>query len=171
MRIAILCADKLSEYYNVKVQGVTLDIYTQERDMLNFNFDAPVIAHPPCAQWSRLRTFAKHDSEVKALAFLCKLAVDKCGGIVEHPHGSLFMRKHIGYGKCISVNQHWFGFRAKKSTLLYCNKVTLLSHPLSFDLPTCNNISHANKCVRSRSTLEFNTWLVESVYNSLKLKA
>lgn len=114
-RIAVLGVDKLSSYHQVNVPGVQLDLYTAQRDMLNFNFDCPVICHPPCAQWSRLRHFANEDSHVKALAFWCLLAVNRCGGILEHPHGSLFMRRHIGYGKCISVNQSWFGFTATKS--------------------------------------------------------
>lgn len=161
--IAVLGVDSRSTYFDIEIPDVRLHLFTAERDMLNFSFDMPVIAHPPCAQWSRLRSFAKEDSDIKALAFWCLLAVKRCGGILEHPHGSLFMRTHIGYSRCVSVNQSWFGFPARKSTLLYTRKVKLLSYPLSFDLPQYSSCSDMDSRHRSRSTLAFNKWLVQSV--------
>lgn len=166
MRIAVLGVAVGSNWFSISIPGVELDLFTAERDMLDFDFGCPVIAHPPCAQWSRLRAFSKPDSDTKALAFWCKLAVDRCGGILEHPHGSLFMRQHVGYSKCSSVNQSWFGFPGRKPTLLYCNKVRLLSHPLSFDVPPVRNISDLSSSLRSLCSVEFNTWLALSVAKS-----
>lgn len=167
IEIAVLGVCSRSTYHEIDIPGVRLHLFDKERDMLTFDFNMPVIAHPPCNQWSRLRKFSKEDETEKALAFWCLLAVNRCGGILEHPHGSSFMRTHIGYGKCNSVNQSWFGFPSRKPTLLYCKNVRLLSSPLSFDLPKYSNVSNQFSKMRSRSTLQFNTWLVESVARSV----
>lgn len=165
MKIAVLGVCASSSYFDLVVPGADLVLFDKEKDMLNFDFDMPVICHPPCAQWSRLKHFSIPNSEDKALAFWCKLAVEKCGGILEHPHGSSFMRCHVGYGKCISVNQSWFGFPARKPTLLFPVKVQLNSFPLNFDSVNPKAMQ-MHSSVRSRSTLAFNRWLVESVRDS-----
>lgn len=170
MQIAVLGVCAQSTYHQVHVPGAELILFDKQRNMLNFDFSMPVICHPPCQQWSRNRTFAHPDEVEKSLAFWCLLAVTRCGGILEHPHGSLFMRNHVGYSRCVSVNQSWFGFPARKSTLLYCNRTRLESFPLSFDLPA-TSVTDLHSSVRSRSTLSFNTWLVESVVKSFSVKS
>lgn len=55
--ITILCADDKSSYYQIE----DLDIYNKHRDALTFNGSNPVICHPPCAAFSRMRGFSKPD--------------------------------------------------------------------------------------------------------------
>jgi len=84
--ISILCAANKSNYYKIP----NLDIWNKERNAYNFTSSQPVICHPPCAQWSRMRSFSKDCPVEKALAEFCYLQVIKNGGILEHPAGSSF---------------------------------------------------------------------------------
>lgn len=84
--VSILCADSLSNYF--KIDG--LDIWTEKRDINNYSGKNKVICHPPCQQWSRLKSFAKNKPEEKKLALLCWEIVQANGGIFEHPAGSSF---------------------------------------------------------------------------------
>lgn len=164
-KIAILCAAHDSTYFDIVSPHYELDIYTSARPTKLFNDNVPVICHPPCAQWSRLRKSSKYNAEEKQLAYDCFRHVRRNGGIFEHPHGSQFMREIIGYDNCHSVQQSWFGFDARKSTLLYLNRVTLQPGALSFSLPS-TTVCDMLPGERSRSTLAFNKWLCDSVYSS-----
>jgi hypothetical protein len=112
-----------------------LDLYDLHRDGFNFAGDIPVIAHPPCAQWSRLKAFSKFSAKDKNLAILCWHYVNQNGGIFEHPAGSSFF-DYIGADRTnlLSVNQSWWGFPATKRTYLYFSRCKAIAHPLSFDL-------------------------------------
>jgi len=164
-KIAILCAARDSSYFDIPSDIYELDIYTIQRPLKYFSDSIPVIAHPPCAQWSRLHKSANYNAAEKQLAFDCFHLVRKNGGILEHPHGSHFMREVIGYDNCQQVNQSWFGFKARKSTLLYMNKVKLLGAQLSSELPS-TTVTEMLSDERARSTIQFNKWLCDSVYNS-----
>ena len=156
MRIAILYASKHSNYFKLRSK-YNLDIFTEERDCRNFQFDCPVITHAPCAQWSRLHAFAKDNPGQKALAHFCYDAVNKCGGIFEHPAGSHFFKTvNADFRKIYSVNLSWFGYRSRKLTYLYYNQTSLASHPLSFDAhPGRIEYSHS-KLQRSITPIAFN---------------
>lgn len=162
MKIAVLGVCEKSNYYKVNSPGCELIFYDKAKDMRTFDFSCPVIAHPPCAQWSRVRNFAHDNPEEKKLAHFCLYAVRLCGGILEHPHGSEFMRDVVGYENCISVNQHWWKFPCQKKTLLYFNRCRPLSFPLNFNAvtKTTYDLDHYS---RSKTTLEFNTWLVDCI--------
>jgi hypothetical protein len=164
-KIAILCAAEDSTYFDIQSDSYELDIYTSGRPIKFFDDRLPVICHPPCRYWSRMRGMCVVDEKEKQLAFDCFKWVRRNGGILEHPHGSLFMREIIGYENCQSFHQSWFGFGARKSTLLYCSKVKLLPSALSFNLPS-TRVNEMSAGERSHSTLEFNKWLCDSVYNS-----
>lgn len=165
MRIAVLGVAERSNYHKLHFPGHEIILFDKAKDMRNFQFDSPVIAHPPCAQWSRCRNFAYDNPEEKALAFFCLQAVQVCGGILEHPHGSQFMREFVGFENCISVDQHWWHFPARKRTLLYFSQVKPLSFPLNFDAikQTSYDLRHDS---RSRTTIEFNTWLINCIIHS-----
>lgn len=131
--IAVLCVARKSNYK--LFEG--LELYDQSRDAFTYTDTLPVIAHPPCAQWSKLKALAIKDSRQLQLAEFCFNQVTKNGGILEHPAGSsLFEFLKIPKSKLISVNQHWFGFPARKNTLLYFHNYKPLSFPLSFDAIT-----------------------------------
>lgn len=172
MKIAILCADDDSNYY--KLNDPDLIIYNRERDAWTFTGTEPVICHAPCHQWSKMRAFSRFNMSEKMLAYHCWEAVNRNGGIFEHPVGSSFFNAvHADMTKVISVNQHWWGFPARKPTLLYFNKCSHLSFPLSFScvefmLGTSKGKARGktpemNKAERSRMPIEFCKYLVDSI--------
>lgn len=176
MKVAILCAHKKSNYY--KIPG--LEIYDQDRDCRTFEGGMPVIVHPPCAQWSRMKAFSNDVPELKNLAYFCLDQVKKYGGIFEHPHGS-DVWKQLDWpegGKFIQVDQHWWGFPARKRTTLFFYKCSPIQHPLKFDAvefvvassrSKYNKLPEMKKSQRSVTTIEFNQWLVDSVRQTIQL--
>lgn len=127
--ISVLCVN--SKHTNYKLFP-DLDLWDETRDAYNFNSENHVIAHPPCAQWSRLHKFAKENKKEKDLAMFCLDLVQRNGGIFEHPHGSHFF-KYAGIKPTIHVDQHWFGFPCKKQTWLYYAQVEPAQFPLNFN--------------------------------------
>lgn len=158
-KIAILCADEKSNYFKL-ANRYNLDIYTLSRSATNFDYSCPVIAHPPCAQWSRLHAFATPNQREKELAWFCLEAVNRCGGIFEHPSGSHFF-KTASIKPTISVDQHWFGYPARKRTYLYFSDCSPIQHPLSLDAPTKNSVTNISRSMRSRCSVAFCVWLIE----------
>lgn len=79
--ISVLCAMENSFYYSIS----GLDVWNKDRDAYFFTGTNPVIVHPPCQQWSRMKAFARPDPEEKELAFFCLQKVLKNGGVFEHP--------------------------------------------------------------------------------------
>jgi hypothetical protein len=157
--ISILCAARKSNYF--KIDG--LDIWTAERDINNYTGKNKVIAHPPCQQWSRLKSFAKYNPDEKKLALLCWEIVNENGGIFEHPSGSnLFKFEGANPKKIFSVNQHWWNFPAQKKTLLYFHNCEPGQYPLNFNMIE-KKVHQINHEMRSRQTLEFCEYLVKSV--------
>jgi hypothetical protein len=81
-RVAILFARARSVYYGIP----GCDVFDQIRDARTFGLDSPVVAHPPCAQWSRwLFRLAKPRQSEKDLAPWAVDVVRRCGGVLEHP--------------------------------------------------------------------------------------
>lgn len=157
--ISILCTDSNSNYNLIP----GLDLWPSERDAFNFSGQNMVIAHPPCPQWSRLKSFASSNLKEKLLAEWCYDIVMQNGGIFEHPAGSSFF-KYINAprSQILSVDQCWFGFPARKRTYLLFNQCRHIPFPL-FTLPSVRELYYLPKDMRSRSTLSFNIWLVNSV--------
>jgi len=155
--VSVLCVDRLTNYRHV----LCVDLWDKTRDAYGYHGRNRVVAHPPCAQWSRLRTFAKECQLEKDLAAVCLYFVNHCGGVLEHPMGSSFFRFY-GVRPTLSVNQSWFGFRSRKATWLYFVDCKPLSHPLSFDLPT-HKTNDLRYSMRSRMTVSMCQWLVDSV--------
>lgn len=154
--ISILCVCPGSNY--ALIPG--LDLWDAKRDAYNFTGRNTVITHAPCAQWSRMKWFAKEDARSKDLAYFCFSAVKRNGGIFEHPAGSSFFRSvNANFKNIISVNQSWWGFPAQKRTYLYFEGFKPLSFPLSFDAPTAN-VRYMNSKMRALMPLEFCQYLV-----------
>lgn len=138
--IAVLFIRKDSIY-----KELVEECFDIERNAAGYNFKLPVICHPPCRAWGRLRHFAKPREGEKELALFSVDLVRKFGGIVEHPRSSLlWFEKDIPRhgevdqygGFCISVNQSWFGHKAEKNTLLYIcgiDRKNVPSMPLNFN--------------------------------------
>ncbi|SMC24275.1 hypothetical protein SAMN02745857_01805 [Andreprevotia lacus DSM 23236] len=105
------------------------DVWDAARDARCWNGGAPVVAHPPCRAWGRLRQFAKPRDDERDLAPYAIERVRAEGGVLEHPaHSSLWDvlslpkpgqgRDEFG-GWTLPVMQHWWGHRAEKATWLY----------------------------------------------------
>jgi hypothetical protein len=121
--VAALYVDRLGPY--PKMPGV--DCWTEERDARLYDGPWPVVAHPPCGPWGRLRHMycgTEHDCAPRAVE-----QVRKFGGVLEHPLGSLLV-DHCGLprpgelpdafgGISIEVSQCEWGHPARKMTILY----------------------------------------------------
>jgi hypothetical protein len=105
-----------------------VDAWDIERDARAWPGGAPVVAHPPCRAWGRLRHLAKPRPDEKALALYAVERVRAFGGVLEHPaHSTLWaaaglplpgLRDAWG-GWTLPVVQSWWGHRAEKATWLY----------------------------------------------------
>ncbi|WP_369916516.1 hypothetical protein AB8810_11015 [Xanthomonas sp. NCPPB 3005] len=105
------------------------DVYDAQRDARTFAGGMPVVAHPPCRMWARLRQFAKGTPEEKALGPWAVERVRRWGGVLEHPaESTLFDHCRMPHplefpdefgGYTIAVQQYHFGHRAEKDTWLY----------------------------------------------------
>lgn len=108
-----------------------LDVWDKARDARQWVGQGPVIAHPPCPQWSMLKAFAHDIPEEKEMALWAMGQVRKHGGVLEHPAYSSLWR-HPGIrapkprefpdqygGWSIQVDQWHWGHPARKRTWLY----------------------------------------------------
>jgi len=125
-----------------------IDCWDDERDARFYPGPAPVITHPPCAQWGRLRHFAHEDYSLKSLSVLAVHLVRLYGGILEHPAHSLLWdymnlpkpgREYRGGHFSLSVPQFWWGHKAMKKSWLYISGTTpeqLPTIPFCLGYPT-----------------------------------
>lgn len=124
MTVAALYIDPQGPY--PELLGAEL-CWDEQRDARLYTGPWPVVAHPPCGPWGRLRHLYKgneHDCALKALTH-----VSLFGGILEHPAGSLLWRRcglsepgglpDTWGGYTIEVDQVEWGHVARKRTWLY----------------------------------------------------
>lgn len=131
--VAILFAMKNSIYNSIP----GCDVYDLTRDALTFRGGMPVVAHPPCRSWASLRHCAKPIPGERALAFFAIRSVRRNGGVLEHPQRSTLWKiaglpepgKQDLFGFTLTVDQYWFGHRARKSTRLYICGTTFRDIP------------------------------------------
>ncbi|MBC3930371.1 hypothetical protein [Undibacterium curvum] len=105
-----------------------VDCYDIERDARKYAATGAVVAHPPCRAWGQLAHMAKPRPDEKELALFAVKKIREVGGVLEHPAKSRLWaaaglpqpgeRDEFG-GFSIVVNQHWWGHRAEKKTILY----------------------------------------------------
>lgn len=109
------------------------DVWDAERDARGYTGSNPVVCHPPCRGWGRLRHWAKPRPDEKALALFAVEQVRRCGGVLEHPWGSTLWHAaglpHPGKvdawgGWTLLVDQGWWGHAAPKPTYLYIVGIT-----------------------------------------------
>lgn len=134
--IAALFVQRGGVYYGL----AHVDPWDKARDARAYAGPWPVVAHPPCARWSRLATHAFGRPTGKKVGddggcFAAALAaVKRWGGVVEHPASSKAWRAHglldpvIGsdwtpagdlLGWTVHVEQGHYGHRLPKATWLY----------------------------------------------------
>lgn len=160
--ISVLCVAKKSNYKNF----VGLDLWDEKRDAYNFKRNEFVIAHPPCAQWSRMKGFSTRDRKEKDLAIHCMNRIHNApgGGIFEHPAGSSFF-KYVGITPTIEINQLWFGFPCRKATWLYFHKIEPL--PVSFiPVMSTRGVNNMDKEDRAVMPFAFCAWLIDCIIKS-----
>lgn len=121
--VAALYIDPRGPY--PKMPGV--ECWDADRDAENYAGPWPVVAHPPCGPWGRLRHLYRGDEN--ALGLVAAMQVRKWGGVLEQPAGSKLWeaaglptpdraRALVG-GFSIEVNQCDWGHVARKRTWLY----------------------------------------------------
>lgn len=158
-----------------------VDVWDKLRDARRWPGGSPLVAHPPCRAWGRLRLFAHPEPGERELALRAVKQVQRCGGVLEHPRGSLLwseaglpapgQRDDYG-GWTLPIHQHWWGHRAEKATLLYvvgCEPADIPQMPMLLGEPThvvqsrkrhdCR--PHITKAEREHTPPNLAEWLVE----------
>lgn len=157
-KIAALFVSGRSIYKHMK--GVIA--YDSKRNALSFHAKTPAVAHPPCRCWSKfLRAQAKppdRGAEMELGRWAVRTIL-KCGGVLEHPAGSLLFAdmglpmpnqpaklnlEALGLDKrdfdkvaatmargvfTIYVEQAWFGYSSRKATWVFVAGVPFSSIP------------------------------------------
>lgn len=102
-----------------------VEVWDKKRDARRYTGSNVVIAHPPCRTWGNLRTVAtKAPAEERELGPWAVGQVRRCGGVLEHPAGSvLFESCGCGVpgdvGWILELDQWHWGHPAAKPTKLY----------------------------------------------------
>lgn len=156
--------------YNTLPGVITFD---QKRDARTFLNDMPVIAHPPCRLFGKLKHFSKAPAAEKLLAYHAVETIKKCGGVLEHPaFSSLWTEMNLPSpgvidadgGFTFPILQSWFGHSCPKSTWLYINGVSpadLPDLPFELGIPS-GRISHTGSMkVREGTPIELAIFLKE----------
>ena len=133
--VAVLYARQDSIYKQIP----GCDVWDAERDARAWPGGSPVVAHPPCRAWGRMRHFAKPRHDEKSTAINAVAAVRRFGGVLEHPAGSSlwgaasmarpFEGRDQWGGWTLPVKQLWWGHEAEKATWLYVVGVSPGSMP------------------------------------------
>lgn len=163
-----------------------VDAWDIERDARKYNGPQPVVAHPPCRAWGRLRQFAKPRADEKECARIAVAQVRHLGGVLEHPEcSSLWADQDLPRpgqgvdsfgGWTLVVDQFWFGHLARKRTWLYivgCSPADLPPLPFKMGRPDYVVRYHDNEVRKAKglkilghkereaTPAEFAFWLVE----------
>lgn len=172
--ISVLFTEKNSIY-----KQLNIDCWDQKRNALNYPGEGPIIAHPPCRLWSRLKGLSKANPEEKQLTIWSIEKIRIFGGILEHPRSSQIWKymnlplpgqtdKYGGF--TIVIKQHWFGHLAEKDTRLYIVGITekeLPPIPINFNAIThtlgkgTGSRSEVPKKYRSSTPINFAKWLIQ----------
>jgi len=175
--VAVLFARRDSIYK--MLDGV--DVWDIDRDARTWPGGCPVIAHPPCRAWGRLRHFAKPLPGERELALWAVEQIRRWGGVLEHPAASQLWPAAglpaVGHrdefsGWTFGVQQWWFGHRAAKATRLYivgCEPKRLPPIPFRLGEPShvvqsskrIGHRPHISKAEREHTPLAFAEWLIE----------
>ena len=151
--VAVLFARRDSNYKAMPA----VDVWDEDRDARNWPGGTPLVAHPPCRLWGKLRQFAKaRDPEMeRQLARDAVRNVQRFGGVLEHPAESTLWadrglptpgRAPDQYGGWTAqIRQCDWGHKAEKLTWLYIVGV----HPDDLpDIPAPREPTHYIKSNR-----------------------
>lgn len=112
------------------------DWFDAQRNADTYAGNLPIVAHPPCAPWSRLSHFNLYHKAEHAL--LAVGFVQRVGGVLEHPaHSKLWKQCGLPYpnalpdqhgGWTLEIDQCRWGHVGRKTTWLYivgCSRESL----------------------------------------------
>lgn len=138
--VAALYVDRCGPYDSLP--GV--ELWDEHMDARRYPGPFPVVAHPPCAEWGRLREL-RHSlpgkrCELGILACLAVIQVRRWGGVLEHPAHSALWR-HMALPKpgelpdeyegiTVEINQAQYGHACTKATWLYFVRCSLGATPI-----------------------------------------
>lgn len=186
MTVAVLFARADSVYKTMP----GCDVYDIERDARTYDGPWPVVAHPPCRAWGRLRTFANPRPDERNLARLAVALVREFGGVLEHPAGSTLWRsqslpqpgeRDAFGGWTLAAPQFWWGHKAEKATWFYvvgCEPADMPELPMRLGEPTHvvqtnargDQRPHITKAEREHTPPDLAAWLVELARRTSKFK-
>lgn len=182
-RVAILCVQKKSIYsqfsrltYNSHL--IDVDLYDKKRDSTTYAANYPVIAHPPCRLWGKLKHFVEIQPLLRIkeieLGIFCAKKVIENGGILEHPFDSkLFkvmglpaggMENELGY--TLEIPQRMFGHEMIKNTWFFFSRINYNEiEPIvpaihCKPLKSIQNLSHRQREATPAALAE---WLIRQV--------
>lgn len=151
------------------------DCYDEDRNALSYTGCKPVIAHPPCRLWSKLRKFSKAPFEEKNFATWSIDLIRKVGGVVEHPYDSQLWQEidcpDVGKfdkfgGTSFVFDQFDFGFYTRKRTRIYIvglNSLSELPAPSIRFVPVSRKFDNLSLKQRSETTVELCLWFLEII--------
>ncbi len=125
--VAVLFARADSHYKALP----SVDVWDEARDARQWPGGVPLVAHPPCRLWAKLRQFAKAKDPAmeRQLAIDAVRRVQRFGGVLEHPAESTLWAymglptpgrapdRHGGW--TAQIRQCDWGHKAEKLTWLY----------------------------------------------------
>jgi hypothetical protein len=108
-----------------------VDAWDESRDARAYAGPHPVVAHPPCGPWSRLKHFCKFQDPSCGPSAV--LSVQRWGGVLEHPADSKLFA-HMGLptpkdatdhhgGRTYEVDQCDWGHVTRKRTWIYVVRI------------------------------------------------
>lgn len=170
-KVPVLFVHQRSNYK--KVPG--FDCYDEKRNALTYAGSCPVIAHPPCRLWSRLKGLSTAPASEKNLALWSVKLVRAVGGIVEHPYDSKLWEEincpGVGEfdkfgGTSFVFDQFDFGYYTRKRTRIYIVGLNSLSElprsNLRFE-PVARKFDNLSPKQRSETTPELCLWFLEII--------
>lgn len=104
-----------------------VDAWDEERDAMLYDGPLPVVAHPPCGPWSKLRHLCTRQNPTCGTRAVAQ--VQRWGGVLEHPEHSRLW-EHCGLplpedatdgfgGRTFAVHQVDWGHPCRKPTWIY----------------------------------------------------
>ncbi|HSY22342.1 MAG TPA: hypothetical protein VK841_09520 [Polyangiaceae bacterium] len=181
--VAALFVDPLGPYPKLLAEW-----WDEKRDATRYTGPLPVVAHPPCGPWSKLRHLCtKQDPACGPFAVA---AVREFGGVLEHPEHSLLFRwarmplpgelPDQWGGLTYRVEQVAWGHPCVKPTWLYV--VGVRPEIVRVGIRTGGTATHcvctgpgfarikvASKPMKRRTPVAFAEWLIELAAQSRRL--
>lgn len=95
-------------------------MYDRTRDARSYKGPHPVVCHPPCRLWGRMRGLSTADASEMSLAIHAVETLLEWGGVLEHPADTRLLHwvDLIPSIRKVAIRQKDFGHQAVKPTLL-----------------------------------------------------